>query len=1199
MKLKRLILQGYKTFASKTEFIFDDGITAIVGPNGSGKSNVADALRWVLGEQSYGTLRGKRTTDMIFAGSQSRPRAGMAQVLLTLDNSDNWLPIAYTEVEIGRRAYHSGENEYLLNGQKVRLKDITDLLATSGLSERTYTIIGQGLIDQALSLRAEERRALFEEAAGINHYKLKRATTLRQFEETQRNLQRVHDILAEIQPRLASLKRQAIRARNHEQVVADLRHLLRIWYGYKWEQAKEKLRVARETAVSTETVWQESRRRLLVQQEAMNDLRQRINRRQQHSQEIQTQRDDVRDQLERARREVAILQERQHALRRQLAETEQELPQLEAQRQRAAAELETAVAELTAAQSSLEANQLELRQFNSSFQAQQAEINRWQNAAREAEQQQRANQNKLAQAEGQLSQLRERLEELQKEESRRGKEDEGEGLAAELAQVVGEMEKATAAAQAAQARVEELRQTRGDLQEQRQTRIRDLKNLRRDYADQSRDLTQRQKEVARLETRVEMLDQMRSKAVKVGKGVPILGQFAAFLTIPPARQTAVAAALATRLTTLLLPDAQALWQALNGSQQQPLTAAALSDLQPPEPIAPPQDTAVIGWASDHVTVQPDAEPLAQLLLGRVLLVTDAQAAYRLARQLPPGGTAVAPDGLVVRAGGLVETGGRHGQNNVLAREQEWRESQDQLGRMKDEVAGLENALGQLNEAIQGQQNQVDDLQEEERRLGRLENEAGQRVAQAQRSLDNARQRQTFLQQRQAASARQAETRQQELSRLAQRVEDAEKAIAAYRQEVEKGETAVAHAHAQLNALPINEAKQQRLALQQTSAAAQTIVAGRQAVVDSRRATLNQVEMQIGRLRERRAALQQQQEQANLNQEEQTRQQLQTRLDQLEASLQPAREQLAAYRQEMRQFEEEMAAIQRRTLELETQYTQAQVKRSQEENQVEGLQERIKADLGIVALTYDDAQTGPTPLPMGDFVDELPVVTELPGDIEESIHNYRGQLQRMGAINPDAPEEYETTQERFDFLTQQVADLNETERQLREVIAELDELTSNAFAKTVAEVNVIFGKTFEQLFGGGSARLLLTDPDDLTISGVDIIAQLPNRREQGLGLLSGGERSLTGAALIFSLLKVSPTPFCVMDEVDAALDEANVNRFRDLLRELSLNSQFIVITHNRGTVQAAQTIYGISMGTDSASQSISIKPEEYLKQGALL
>jgi chromosome segregation protein len=335
MRLKKLVLQGYKTFASKTEFLFDEGITSIVGPNGSGKSNVADAVRWVLGEQSYGALRGKRTTDMIFAGSQTRPRAGMAQAILTLDNADGWLPIDYTEVEIGRRAYRSGENEYILNGQKVRLKDIADLLATSGLAERTYTIIGQGLVDQALSLRAEERRALFEEAAGINHYKSRRAETLRRLTETQHNLERVHDILAEIGPRMNSLKRQAVRARNYEQVAADLHHLLRIWYGYKWEQAKREMRQARETAVSTEKVWQTTRLNLLAQQDKIDAVRRRLNQLQEQTAVTRSQRDDIRDQLEKARRQVAILQERQESLQRQLADVAQELPDLEQQRERA------------------------------------------------------------------------------------------------------------------------------------------------------------------------------------------------------------------------------------------------------------------------------------------------------------------------------------------------------------------------------------------------------------------------------------------------------------------------------------------------------------------------------------------------------------------------------------------------------------------------------------------------------------------------------------------------------------------------------------------------------------------------------------------------------------------------------------------------------------------------------------------------
>ena len=265
MKLRRLALQGYKTFASKTEFVFDSGITAIVGPNGSGKSNIADAMRWVLGEQSYGALRARRSADMILSGSNGRARAGMAQATITLDNSDGWLPIDFTEVEIARRSFRSGENEYLINGRNVRLKDVAELLATSGLGERTYTIIGQGLVDQALSLRSDERRALFEEAAGITHYKARRAETLRRLDETQRNLQRVTDILDELGPRVASLRRQATRTRNYEQISTDLHELLLTWYGYRWEQLKRELHSARQAAAQAELAAAEAKKKMTLQ----------------------------------------------------------------------------------------------------------------------------------------------------------------------------------------------------------------------------------------------------------------------------------------------------------------------------------------------------------------------------------------------------------------------------------------------------------------------------------------------------------------------------------------------------------------------------------------------------------------------------------------------------------------------------------------------------------------------------------------------------------------------------------------------------------------------------------------------------------------------------------------------------------------------------------------------------------------------
>ncbi len=1180
MRIKRLSLQGYKTFATKTEFIFDMGITAVVGPNGSGKSNIADALRWVLGEQSYSTLRGKRTTDMIFAGSQSRARAGMAQSILTLDNSEGWLPIDYSEVEIGRRAYRSGENEYILNGQKVRLKDITDLLATSGLAERTYTIIGQGLVDQALSLRSEERRALFEEAAGINHYKSRRAETLRRLQETQHNLQRIHDILAEIQPRLASLKRQATRARNYEQIQADLHHLLRIWYGYKWEQAKKELRQVRDTAVSAETTWQQNRHKLRVRQENSDDLRRRLHRLEQQAADLQNQRDETRDQLETARRQAAIMGERRESLARRLAEVAADLPGLAQQAAAAQAELTAALNDLAAAQTELQRSRGQWQQYNADFETTRREITRWQTAVQQATQQQRDKQNRVAQAQGQINQLRERLKERQAEQHHAAGDDP--------VKVKADIERLTAVLQSAQQKNDDLRQQRDAIINQRQALIRDLKTQRQAHRDAEQQINQRRRDLARLEARADMLDGLRLKEVAADKN-GVIGALVNFITIPPAYEPAIAAAMQARLGALLLPDEKALWGILAAQAGANLSAIVLNRIQLPELVEMPEDAGVIGWAAGLVAARPEAERAAELLLGQILLVQDAAAAYRIASYLPPGCTAVSLDGFIAHPGGLVETGS--GQSSILARETEWRQAQAALVAEREKVAAVETAVVAQQTAVQQMQNQVDELQNEEARLARLLTEAGQEASQAQREMDRQRQQLGFVE-------RQRQSQAQEVGRLEQRIVEIEAQIEADMAELVTLESVTAEAQTKLAALPVTESQQQRDGLQQAVNAAQTIVAGRQAVVDSRRATLAQFSGQLARLQERRAQLQQ--EQAALSQaaEEQERTRLFDQVADLEARLGPLKERLSEARLELAQMEEGTAVLQKVTHDAETLYTQSRIALTQSQTALENLQERIKADLGLVALTYDEDQTGPTPLPIGG-VETLPVVTELPGDIESTIQEYRAQMHRMGAINPDAPEEYEATQERFDFMTQQVGDLNETEAQLRKIIAELDDLTSRAFAETVDNVNAVFGGIFTQLFGGGAARLVLTDPDDLTISGVDIIARLPNRREQALGLLSGGERSLTAVALIFSLLKVAPTPFCVLDEVDAALDEANVNRFRELLQELSLNTQFIIITHNRGTVQAAQTIYGISMGTDSASQAISIKPEDYIKQPELI
>jgi chromosome segregation protein len=1195
MKLRKLTLQGYKTFATRTEFVFDSGITAIVGPNGSGKSNIADALRWVLGEQSFSTLRAKRSADMIFAGGPQRARAGMAQATITLDNSDGWLPIDYSEVDITRRSFRSGENEYLINGQQVRLKDVADLLATSGLAERTYTIIGQGLVDQALSLRSDERRVLFEEAAGITHYKSRRAETLRRLEETQRNLQRVYDILEELRPRVASLKRQATRTRNYQQISTDLRELLRVWYGYKWEQVKKELRLARQTAGTAEAAWEESRRQLLALQERLEATQHRMAALRQQINEHQATHDRLREEVERKRREQAVLSERQASLESQIAAAEGEEGLLVQQQEKAQGELAAALTELSTAQSDFHAQQTRTEQFQTTFQSQESLIADQQAIVARLEADRQRARTAHAQAEGRLSQLRERLTELT---STAKKPDRPGNTPDEPDRLVRESEASVADARE---HLAQLQRERAARQQSLQAESSELKSLRYVTYDEEKELNRVRNEMARLEERVLILERSYRQEINLEPD-RLVGQLARLVRLPNEYETALAVALDERLAAWIVQDEGALWRAVEAanhrrdSQEVRLMLAALTEETPSTPDKSalsngrPDVTGeqgVIGWANELIAVDEPLIALIDRLLGFVLLVEEPATAYRLAANWPPGYQVVTRDGLLVHGGGLVEIQAAPGRGGILAREARWREESAHLEEIRRTLAGREQKIATRQKQIEALQEQVDTQTGEERRLEGLESEARQRLGVAQQELNRAHQ------QREAKARRQAEQDQTRLQ-IETRLSQTETTITEQVAHLARIEEALVDAREQLAALPVGEAEQQRSNLRQALNAAQTILAGRQAVVDSRRSTLNQIDSHLHRLRQRLALLREQL--ANLTSDEAAGpEEAEQQLHDVDSTIRPLVAAIEADRTQLDAYQHEMSALQKHALELETQFTQARIRLTQSESQVESLQERIRTDLGLVSLSFDAEQTGATPLPIHEVVEQLPVVSQLPADIEENIHLYRGQLQRMGPINPDAPAELDATEERFEFLSRQVEDLTQTDDQLRQVIGELDELTSKAFSRTVEEVNQLFDKTFKQLFGGGSGRLAMTDPDDPTSSGVEIVAQLPNRREQGLALLSGGERSLTAAALIFSLLKVAPPPFCVLDEVDAALDEANVNRFRDLLTDMSRETQFILITHNRGTVQAAQTLYGVSMQPDSSSQVISIRPEEYLKR----
>ncbi|MDX1614300.1 MAG: chromosome segregation protein SMC [Candidatus Promineifilaceae bacterium] len=1177
MRLKRLTLQGYKTFATKTQFEFDEGITAIVGPNGSGKSNIADAMRWVLGEQSYSTLRGKKTADMIFAGGQQRAPAGMAQAVLTLDNSSGWLPIEYSEIEIGRRAFRSGENEYLLNGQRVRLRDVSELLASSGLAERTYTIIGQGLIDQALSLRADERRALFEEAAGIAHYKHQRATTLRRLEETQHNLERIHDILAELKPRLNYLKRQSNRAQNYEQVAADLRHQLRIFYGYQWRQTRLEARLARLASEEAEKAWQTSRLRQSELRASLTELREKINAVRGELKQRQSKREELRQQQEEVRRRLAVAQERREQFVRQLREIGDEIPDVEQQRALTEAHVVEAANQVEVAQKLLDKREVQRAEFRESSGTLRQEIEKREKAIARLEAQQQSYADEISELRGKSRQLAAQRTELQESAVTDPQLQESNDQVKSVETEVLNLEAAVSALQLDRAAgMERVSEAEGRVKQL----AAQIQALEETIADQ-------QKALAETRVKQEILGRQVTGQVNVPDGLAVVGRLVELISVPAELERALEAALTTKLDAWVLKEPADVWRLAAANTDAFLQAVSLVGQGEPRTRPQPSSDEVIGWADEMITVDASLRPLVERLLGNVLIVNSREAAFELAKKLPSGLLTVTLEGFVAEAAGLITQ--RPQQENgqgILSREQELREIAGQFREQTEKISDLQERKRQLTIS---RDVAAEELRETRDGLHLIEADIGvkqEKLSQEKRRLDRAEQAHSFL------TSQRAE-QENSLERLAADIKETEARVQIHRQRLLENEENLRAAQEQLERLPVAESAAEEEQLRQQTESARTILAGRQAVLDSRRATLNQIDDRLSRLQERGQQLQSQLEGLALAQTRAQLGKLENEVAEAEATLRPLQERLAGLQERFDAGESALAESQRTGHDLETRYSESRIELTRAENRIESLQERIRADLGLVALDYDEDETSQVPLPISEVVERLPEVDELPRDIEESIQTYRGQLNRMGAVNPEAPAEYQETQERYDFLEKQIEDLTRTERKLRQVIKELDELTSKAFAETVERVNDVFGDVFERLFGGGTAHLMLTDPDDLTISGVDIIARLPRRREQGLALLSGGERSLTASALVFALLKVAPTPFCVLDEVDAMLDEANVNRFRELLRELSEQTQFVVITHNRGTVQVARTIYGISMGTDGASQVISIRPEEYL------
>ncbi len=1190
-RLKALELHGYKTFASKVQFEFPGNITAIVGPNGSGKSNISDALRWVLGEQSYTLLRGKKTEDMIFAGSDQRPRAGMASATVVFDNEESWLPIDYTEVSVARRAYRDGNNEYLLNKQRVRLKDISELLAQSGLAERTYTIIGQGLVDAALSLRPEERRRFFEEAAGIGLFRSRREESLNRLDSTRRNLERVQDILSELEPRLRSLERQAKKADEYDHIKDDLQVLLKDWYGYHWQNTQkellrcreilknqeEKVNLAREKRVGIEATVQETRVRLAAVREELSAW---------HMESA-----GFHSNREKTSKELAVLEERQRALQElegsiqsdiarneeQLTSQDQQLASLVEEKERLIKELSESQEQLVEAQKQLQLHQAERETVESQLRQQRRLLTE----AETRQVQLRAHQRELtSRVETQQSTVTTLVLAIEQSEPQY--------------KLIGEQK------DLAQKKIESEKQSLDQLQMTMSKVEEEIRGTEKEEKAVSQELMETERDLSRMRAQFEVLEQAETalsgladgarnliQAAKQGKFKGDLKTIGTILDVPAELEVAIGSVLGDQLDGIVLDpsvDTEEILRYLEESGSGRAILLPHSLINSAEKFKNLNDPDFIGIASELVKTNEANRQVVNLLLGQVIIVKNRNTAKRMVASIPANGRIVTLTGEVFSGTGVI-IAGKDKRATIVGRPRQRKELEESIGELiskkNSSDARIEDIRKTIQQLVRQREVQVVDVKKSRTTLDILERE----YQNCNRSFEQHQQKSDWQKSQLSVVNIDLNKSKEEITTIEGQIKDGSIRINELNASLQDFNT-------RMRAVPLDE-YQSQVAHWNTTVAVNT-----RGVSDAERRyneflqTINRSKTALDELKVRLSGIKAQLVEvdtlkSNLNESEKI---VNQKIQELTIKIEPAETDLQKLENEYSGLQDGYTQAQQVETNYERNSTQAQLELARTRESLESLRRKIEEDFGLVTLDYSEDISGPTPLPL-EGVSELKVITEIPPGLEESINRQRALMRRMGAINPDAQKEFYEVKERYGFLSEQMDDLKKADTDLRQIISELDDMMRKQFRSTFNAVAIEFKQMFTRLFGGGSARLILTDDENPTETGIDIEAKLPGRREQGLLLLSGGERALTAVALIFALLKVSPTPFCVMDEVDAMLDEANVGRFTELLKELSLETQFIVITHNRNTVQVADVIYGVTMGRDSASQVISLRLDE--------
>ena len=1183
MKLKKIDIHGFKSFADKTEIIFNEGITGIVGPNGSGKSNIGDAVRWVLGEQSARVLRGSKMEDIIFGGTEKRKAATYCEVTLMFDNEDLKLKSTFTEVSVTRRVYRNGDSEYYLNGTACRLRDILELFRDTGIGREGYSLIGQGRIDEILSVKSEDRRQIFEEAAGVMTFRVRKEEAERKLNRTEENLSRVSDILEELGNRIEPLSKQAETAKEYLSLFAELKSLEINIYLVRHDKLEEKV-----TSLKTSV---ETLNDILIQHEAL--LNQTTENRQKLEEALQTLEEELAlcrsdymgetEAYHNAQSELELEKQKLHTEIERFDRTKQEIEIAEERKNEIYSLFSKGNTAESESKDALEKAEMELHQAQEKLNASVEEADRLEvtldehkSAILNAVNLLSDFKNRQARQQTMRDQMKKRLDEIEQSQSE---------LNSKQTELEISLENAIRQSEEVNKRTEQFRQDAASAEGKLRLALEDGNKAQETIHQLNLKL---QADRSRLKLMEEMSREMEGYSQSVRKALAyaendssVYGVVARLIKVPRELETAIDMALGAQLQNIVTRDEEAAKRMIDHLRINKLGRATFLPMSTVRSRTLSNEErklltmpGCIGVASDLINYDDKFRGIIENLLGRTVIAKDLNSGIPIMRAGRHAFRLVTLEGDVMSSGGSM-TGGTTQSRAVslLGREREREELQHTV---ENNTARLE----QLRKQLEQLQNKVEKLQHESALAREQVHQEEIAVAREQERVYNAR---------------------AELEAHNERIRQTKLAIEQLTDSIDEIDQDLREAEAETGKVAID-----REAMDMKTTSLQAALKDAREKVENKRTLLSDAQQNYTEIRHALDVLQRDKERQDkeLSQIDSQIAALKTQLESRETQIKVLDEdileresdlhsretivndkrekvdsldkQRLSMTQEQRESVEKSESIHKQYDEDQLHLHKTELNLSKAESELKVMSDHI---FNEYELTYADC---------AEFRIENFALTES----ERNASSIRSRIRELGPINVSAIEDYANTKDRFDQMTAQKDDLLKAKDDLQNLITRLLGQMERQFVEEFDKLKVFFSETFTRLFGGGTAELRLTDPQDALNCGIEIIAQPPGKKLQLLSLLSGGERALTAIAILFAMLKLKPTPFCILDEIEAALDEANIGYYADYMAEFSKGTQFVVVTHRKGTMERCDSLFGVAMQEKGISRMVSVDLKDY-------